>query len=35
MLDARGDEVDDIRRSVATSVRSGKGYFVADAILEE
>ena len=35
MLDARGDEVDDIRRSVASSVRSGKGYFVTDAILEE
>ena len=35
MLDARGDEVDDIRRSVAASVRGGKGYFVADAILEE
>jgi acyl-CoA dehydrogenase family protein 9 len=35
MLDARGDEVDDIRRSVASSVRSGKGYFVADAILED
>jgi len=35
MLDARGDDVDDIRRSVASSVRGGKGYFVADAILEE
>jgi hypothetical protein len=35
MLDARGDEVDDIRRSVASSVRGGKGYFVTDAILEE
>jgi acyl-CoA dehydrogenase family protein 9 len=35
MLDARGDEVDDIRRSVASSVREGKGYFVTDAILEE
>jgi len=35
MLDARGDEVDDIRRSVAASVRGGKGYFVTDAILEE
>jgi acyl-CoA dehydrogenase family protein 9 len=35
MLDARGDEVDDIRRSIAGSVRGGKGYFVTDAILEE
>lgn len=35
MLDARGDEVDDTRRSVAASVREGKGYFVTDAILEE
>jgi len=35
MLDARGEEVDDIRRSVASSVRGGKGYFVTDAILEE
>jgi alkylation response protein AidB-like acyl-CoA dehydrogenase len=35
MLDTRGDEVDDIRRSVASSVRGGKGYFVTDAILEE
>lgn len=35
MLDGRGDEVDDIRRSVASSVRGGKGYFVTDAILEE
>jgi acyl-CoA dehydrogenase family protein 9 len=35
MLDARGDEVDDTRRSVAASVRDGKGYFVTDAILEE
>lgn len=35
MLDARGDEVDDTRRSVARSVRDGKGYFVPDAILEE
>ena len=35
MLDTRGDEVDDIRRSVASSVRGGKGYFVDDAILEE
>jgi alkylation response protein AidB-like acyl-CoA dehydrogenase len=35
MLDARGDEVDDTRRSVARSVRDGKGYFVTDAILDE
>lgn len=35
MLDARGDDVDDTRRSVASSVRGGKGYFVTDAILEE
>ncbi len=34
-LDGRGDEVDDVRRSVASSVRGGKGYFVTDAILEE
>ena len=34
-LDARGGEVDDTRRSVAGSVRAGKGYFVTDAILEE
>jgi alkylation response protein AidB-like acyl-CoA dehydrogenase len=35
MLDARGEEVDDARRSVASFVRDGKGYFVTDAILEE
>jgi len=35
MLDGRGVEVDDSRRSVARSVRDGKGYFVTDAILEE
>ena len=35
MLDGRGAEVDDSRRSVARSVRDGKGYFVTDAILEE
>ena len=35
MLDGRGDEVDDTRRSVASSVREGKGYFVTDAILDE
>jgi alkylation response protein AidB-like acyl-CoA dehydrogenase len=35
MLDGRAHEVDDIRRSVASSVRGGKGYFVTDAILEE
>ena len=35
MLDGRGDEVDDTRRSVASSVREGNGYFVTDAILDE
>ena len=35
MLDGRAHEVDDIRRSVASSVRGGRGYFVTDAILEE
>jgi alkylation response protein AidB-like acyl-CoA dehydrogenase len=35
MLDGRGDEVDDTRRSVAASVREGHGYFVTDAILDE
>ena len=35
MLDGRADEVDDTRRSVARSVRDGKGYFVTDAILKE
>ena len=35
MLEGRGHEVDDTRRSVAASVREGHGYFVTDAILEE
>jgi acyl-CoA dehydrogenase family protein 9 len=35
MLDSREEEVDDTRRSIAESVRAGKGYFVTDAILEE
>jgi acyl-CoA dehydrogenase family protein 9 len=35
MLDGRAHEVDDTRRSVAASVREGRGYFVTDAILEE
>jgi acyl-CoA dehydrogenase family protein 9 len=35
MLDGRADHVDDARRSVASAVRGGKGYFVTDAILEE
>jgi alkylation response protein AidB-like acyl-CoA dehydrogenase len=35
MLDGRADEVDDTRRSVARSIRDGKGYFVTDAILDE
>jgi acyl-CoA dehydrogenase family protein 9 len=34
MLDAREDDVDDIRRSNAAAVRAAGGYFVADAILE-
>jgi len=34
-LDAREDEVDDARRSVAASVRAAEGYFVPDAILDE
>jgi alkylation response protein AidB-like acyl-CoA dehydrogenase len=34
-LDGREDHVDDTRRSVASAVRSGKGYFVTDAILDE
>ena len=35
MLDSREEEVDETRRAVAEAVRKGKGYFVADAILEE
>jgi acyl-CoA dehydrogenase family protein 9 len=35
MLDAREEDVDDTRRSIAESVRAGGGYFVTDAILEE
>ncbi|MFL5466107.1 MAG: acyl-CoA dehydrogenase family protein [Gemmatimonadaceae bacterium] len=35
MLDNREEEVDETRRSVAAAVRKGKGYFVADAIMEE
>jgi hypothetical protein len=35
MLDAREDDVDDTRRAIAADVRSGKGYFVTDAILDE
>jgi acyl-CoA dehydrogenase family protein 9 len=35
MLDSREEEVDDTRRSIAQSVRAGKGYFVTDSILEE
>ena len=35
MLDSREEEVDDTRRSIAESVRAGKGYFVTDSILEE
>jgi acyl-CoA dehydrogenase family protein 9 len=35
MLDAREEDVDETRRAVAAAVRSGKGYFVTDAILDE
>ena len=35
MLDSREEEVDDTRRSVASAVRSARGYFVTDAILDE
>ncbi|MDQ6873057.1 MAG: acyl-CoA dehydrogenase family protein [Gemmatimonadota bacterium] len=35
MLDAREEDVDDTRRGVAAAVRSSKGYFVTDAILDE
>ena len=35
MLDSREEDVDDTRRSIAESVRAGRGYFVTDAILEE
>jgi len=35
MLDAKEEEVDQVRRSVAGSVREGGGYFVTDAILED
>lgn len=34
-LDSREDEVDDVRRSIARSVRAAGGYFVADAILDD
>jgi alkylation response protein AidB-like acyl-CoA dehydrogenase len=34
-LDARAEQLDDTRRSVAAAVRSAKGYFVTDAILDE
>ena len=35
MLDSREEEVDDTRRAIAESVRSARGYFVTDSILEE
>jgi len=35
MLDSREEDVDDVHRGIAGSVRAGKGYFVTDAILEE
>jgi len=34
-LDSKEEDVDDLRRSVAASVRDGGGYFVEDAILED
>jgi acyl-CoA dehydrogenase family protein 9 len=34
-LDSRAENVDDTRRAVAGAVRSAKGYFVTDAILDE
>jgi alkylation response protein AidB-like acyl-CoA dehydrogenase len=35
VLDSREEEVDNTRRGIAGFVRTGKGYFVSDAILEE
>lgn len=35
MLDAKEEDVDELRRSVAGAVRQGGGYFVTDAILED
>jgi alkylation response protein AidB-like acyl-CoA dehydrogenase len=35
MLDGREEHVDDTSRGIAAAVRSGKGYFVTDAILDE
>jgi acyl-CoA dehydrogenase family protein 9 len=34
LLDSREEEVDNTRRGIAGFVRSGKGYFVSDSILE-
>jgi acyl-CoA dehydrogenase family protein 9 len=34
-LDAKEDDVDETRRRIASAVRTGNGYFVADAILDE
>ena len=35
MLDSREEGIDDTRRGIAGFVRTGKGYFVSDAILDE
>ena len=35
LLDSREEEIDDTRRGIAGFVRTGKGYFVTDAILDE
>jgi hypothetical protein len=35
LLDSREEDVDDARRGIAGFVRTGKGYFVTDAILDE
>ena len=35
MLDSREEGIDDTRRGIAGFVRTGKGYFVTDAILDE
>jgi acyl-CoA dehydrogenase family protein 9 len=35
LLDSREEELDNTRRGIAGFVRTGKGYFVSDAILEE
>jgi alkylation response protein AidB-like acyl-CoA dehydrogenase len=35
MLDSREEDIDNTVRSVAASIREGRGYFVTDSILEE